>query len=45
MRRRKSDFGDTVLGPVARAGGGASARPGVSFEFCPRRPWRPRRPL
>jgi methylenetetrahydrofolate reductase (NADPH) len=35
MRRRKSDFGDLVLGPVARAGGGASARPGVSFEFSP----------
>jgi methylenetetrahydrofolate reductase (NADPH) len=35
MRRRKSDFGDLVLGPVARAGGAASARPGVSFEFSP----------
>ena len=35
MRRRKTDIGDLVLGPVARAGGGASARPGVSFEFSP----------
>ena len=35
MRRRKTDFGDTVLGPVARAGVGASTRPGVSFEFSP----------
>jgi methylenetetrahydrofolate reductase (NADPH) len=35
MRRRKTDFGDLVLGPVARAGGGASERPGVSFEFSP----------
>ncbi len=35
MRRRKTDFGDRVLGPVARAGGGSTARPGVSFEFSP----------
>ena len=35
MRRRKSDFGEAVLGPIARAGGAASARPGVSFEFSP----------
>jgi len=35
MRRRKSDFGDPVLGPIARAGGGSSIRPGVSFEFSP----------
>jgi methylenetetrahydrofolate reductase (NADPH) len=35
MRRRRTDYGDLVLGPVARAGGGASARPGVSFEFSP----------
>jgi methylenetetrahydrofolate reductase (NADPH) len=35
MRRRKSDSGDLVLGPIARAGGGASPRPGVSFEFSP----------
>ena len=35
MRRRKTDFGDTVLGPVARAGAGAAARPRVSFEFSP----------
>ena len=34
MRRRKSDFGDQVLGPIARAGG-ATLRPGVSFEFSP----------
>src|SRR6202043_1691470 len=35
MRRRKSDFGDAVLGPVARAGVGAAPRPNVSFEFSP----------
>ena len=35
MRRRESDFGDTMLGPVARAGVGAGARPSVSFEFSP----------
>jgi methylenetetrahydrofolate reductase (NADPH) len=35
MRRRRSDAGDTVLGPVARAGVGAAPRPGVSFEFSP----------
>jgi methylenetetrahydrofolate reductase (NADPH) len=35
MRRRKTDYGDLVLGPIARAGGGASERPGVSFEFSP----------
>jgi methylenetetrahydrofolate reductase (NADPH) len=35
MRRRKSDFGDAVLGPVARAGVGAARRPNVSFEFSP----------
>jgi methylenetetrahydrofolate reductase (NADPH) len=35
MRRRKTDFGDLVLGPVARAGAGGSDRPGVSFEFSP----------
>src|SRR3954471_13909191 len=35
MRRRKTDFGETVLGPIARAGGGPSVRPGVSFEFSP----------
>jgi methylenetetrahydrofolate reductase (NADPH) len=35
MRRRKSDFGEAVLGPIARAGGAGSARPGVSFEFSP----------
>jgi methylenetetrahydrofolate reductase (NADPH) len=35
MRRRSSDFGDTVLGPIARAGGLGGVRPGVSFEFSP----------
>lgn len=35
MRRRSSDFGDQVLGPVARAGAGLAARPRVSFEFSP----------
>jgi methylenetetrahydrofolate reductase (NADPH) len=35
MRRRSTDVGDQVLGPVARAGGGATARPRVSFEFSP----------
>jgi methylenetetrahydrofolate reductase (NADPH) len=35
MRRRKSDLADAVLGPVARAGGAAGARPRVSFEFSP----------
>jgi methylenetetrahydrofolate reductase (NADPH) len=34
MRRRKSDFGDSVLGPIARVGGFAP-RPDVSFEFSP----------
>jgi methylenetetrahydrofolate reductase (NADPH) len=34
MRRRKSDFGDQVLGPIARAGGDAP-KPSVSFEFSP----------
>ncbi|MFI4949971.1 MAG: methylenetetrahydrofolate reductase [NAD(P)H] [Caulobacterales bacterium] len=34
MRRRKSDFGDQVLGPIARASGDAP-KPGVSFEFSP----------
>jgi len=35
MRRRSTDFGEAVLGPVARAGAGGSARPNVSFEFSP----------
>ena len=35
MRRRASDFGDRLLGPVARAGGLGRARPNVSFEFSP----------
>ena len=35
MRRRESDFGDRVLGPIARAGAGLASRPGVSFEFSP----------
>ena len=35
MRRRESDFGDLVLGPIARAGGGLASRPDVSFEFSP----------
>ena len=35
MRRRASDVGDRVLGPVARAGGLGRARPNVSFEFSP----------
>jgi methylenetetrahydrofolate reductase (NADPH) len=35
MRRRSTDAGDAVLGPIARAGGGAVTRPGVSFEFSP----------
>ena len=35
MRRRSTDFGEAVLGPVARAGAGRSARPNVSFEFSP----------
>jgi len=35
MRRRASDFGDQVLGPVARRAGLAGARPNVSFEFSP----------
>jgi methylenetetrahydrofolate reductase (NADPH) len=34
MRRRKSDFGDQVLGPIARIGGDAP-KPSVSFEFSP----------
>jgi methylenetetrahydrofolate reductase (NADPH) len=34
MRRRKSDFGDRALGPIARAGGDAP-KPRVSFEFSP----------
>ncbi|MFL5296300.1 MAG: methylenetetrahydrofolate reductase [NAD(P)H] [Phenylobacterium sp.] len=35
MRRRSTDFGDQVLGPVARAGGALAVRPNVSFEFSP----------
>src|SRR6185437_10829482 len=35
VRRRSSDFGDAVLGPVARASVGAGARARVSFEFSP----------
>jgi methylenetetrahydrofolate reductase (NADPH) len=35
MRRRSSDSGDQVLGPVARAGGHPGLRPNVSFEFSP----------
>ncbi len=35
MRRRLTDLGDRALGPIARAGGGAAPRPGVSFEFSP----------
>ena len=35
MRRRSTDFGEAVLGPVARAGAGGSGRPNVSFEFSP----------
>jgi len=35
MRRRTSDYGDAVLGPVARRAGLAGARPNVSFEFSP----------
>ncbi|MFI4966442.1 MAG: methylenetetrahydrofolate reductase [NAD(P)H] [Caulobacterales bacterium] len=35
MRRRKTDVAEGVLGPIARAGVGASPRPGVSFEFSP----------
>jgi methylenetetrahydrofolate reductase (NADPH) len=35
MRRRSTDVGDAVLGPVARAGVGAGVRPSVSFEFSP----------
>ena len=34
MRRRKSDVGAQVLGPIARAGAEAP-RPSVSFEFSP----------
>ena len=35
MRRRESDFGDRVLGPIARAGAATTSRPDVSFEFSP----------
>src|SRR3954466_12658580 len=35
MRRRSTDFGDQVLGPIARAGGALPVRPNVSFEFSP----------
>ncbi len=35
MRRRSTDIGDRVLGPVARRAGLAGARPAVSFEFSP----------
>ncbi len=35
MRRRSTDVGDQVLGPIARAATGASAKPRVSFEFSP----------
>ena len=35
MRRRSTDSGDQVLGPVARAGLGGGPRPSVSFEFSP----------
>jgi methylenetetrahydrofolate reductase (NADPH) len=35
MRRRRSDTGEAVLGPVARAGVGLGPRPQVSFEFSP----------
>jgi methylenetetrahydrofolate reductase (NADPH) len=35
VRRRSTDFGDAVLGPVARASVGPGARASVSFEFSP----------
>jgi methylenetetrahydrofolate reductase (NADPH) len=37
MRRRSTDTGENVLGPIARAGagGGGTTRPNVSFEFSP----------
>jgi methylenetetrahydrofolate reductase (NADPH) len=35
MRRRATDRGDHVLGPVARAGGLAGRKLNVSFEFSP----------
>ena len=35
MRRRSTDIGDAVLGPIARAGVGGKPRPSVSFEFSP----------
>ena len=35
MRRRRTDVGEAVLGPIARAGVGLAQRPGVSFEFSP----------
>jgi len=35
MNRRKTDGPNGVLGPIARAGIGAGARPNVSFEFSP----------
>jgi len=35
MRRRSTDVGDQVLGPVARTAAGLGDRPRVSFEFSP----------